>query len=422
MRIAVALLCLLVFSRCSAEKDETAPDSSKTTVQTGADVLVSSGFASLAGKRVGLIANQTSVQAGSHLVDLFQSAPEVELTAIFAPEHGFQGRVEAGQKVQSDSSQRIPVFSLYGETRSPSAEMLENIDVLVFDIQDVGARFYTYISTMGYAMQAAAQNDIEFVVLDRPNPLGGNLVEGLIREEDASSFVSLFPIPAVHGLTVAELARMIKGEQMLSGLESLKLTTIRMDGWERDMQWPDTNLPWIPTSPNIPNFLSALIYPGTCLLEATNINEGRGTDKPFMVFGSPDMDPVAIVSQLNNSRLPGVRFDTLTYTPISIPGVAASPRHMDTELIGVEIKITNRAILNPHATGVHILTAIRDHSHNNDFVETVNSRWLKLLSGSDSILNGLASDFNADQITAAWEDDVDTFRALREQYLLYDAN
>ena len=419
MRAVLAILVACLFGSCTNDSDRTSEDDFPEIVQTGADVLAKSGFTHLDGKRVGLIANQTTVQGGRHLVDLMQASGNVQLAAIFAPEHGFRGEAEAGQKVLSDSTTRIPVFSLYGENRAPTPEMLKGIDVLVFDIQDVGARFYTYISTMGSAMQAAAEHGLEFVVLDRPNPLGGELVEGFIRQQDAVSFVSFYPIPAVHGLTVGELASMIKGEEMLDGLNDLKLSVVEMTGWNRSMQWPDTGLEWIPTSPNIPNFETALIYPGTCLLEATPINEGRGTSTPFLVFGAPDVDAQGVIDQLRRSKLQGVTFDTLTYVPRSIPGVALTPRHLDQKLEGVRIHISDRESVKPHSIGVHVLTAIRDNYLADSLVPVINDRWLKLLSGSDSLRAGLAAGLSAESISEQWQPDVAAFKEQRSDYLLY---
>src|SRR5512145_2098379 len=230
------------------------PAGPSSLIVTGAEALARSGFAALAGKRVGLITNQTGRVGTEHLADLLSKAPNVRLTAILAPEHGFRGEAEAGAKVGAsiDARTGVAVFSLYGATNKPTRQMLRNIDVLVFDIQDVGVRFYTYISTMGLAMQAAAEARIPFVVLDRPNPLGGDYVSGFVLEPALASFVGQYPIPIVHGMTVGELARMIKGERWLKGLDRLELTVVPLDGWRRAMCWPDLQRPWVPTSPNIP--------------------------------------------------------------------------------------------------------------------------------------------------------------------------
>ena len=227
----------------------------------------------------------------------------------------FAGQVEAGKSVRDgvDPATGIPVFSLYGGSRKPSRAMLRGVDILVFDIQDIGARFYTYISTMGLAMQAAAEAGIPFVVLDRPNPLGGNYVSGFVREDGLTSFVGQYPIPIIHGLTVAELATMIKGERWLDGLTRLELQIMKMDGWRRDMRWPSTGLSWVATSPNIPTYETALVYPGVGILgETLLVNEGRGTPAPFTVFGAPWLDSRRMAGQLDALALPGVSFEVGT--------------------------------------------------------------------------------------------------------------
>src|SRR5262245_2201020 len=254
--IVLGILCTSAMARPSSSQSA-APTQ---PIATGAEVLEASGFAALAGKRVGLITNHTGLVRGEHLADLLHKAPNVKLTAIFAPEHGFRGTAEAGAKVRDnvDAKTGVPVFSLYGASRKPTPQMLRNVDVLVFDIQDVGARFYTYIATMGLAMQAAAAARIPFLVLDRPNPLGGDYVSGFVLEPALRSFVGQYPIPIVHGLTVGELARMIQGEKWLEGLDTLELSLVQMRGWRRSMRWPQTGRTWVATSPNIPTFEAAL--------------------------------------------------------------------------------------------------------------------------------------------------------------------
>jgi len=297
-------------------------------VIVGAEVLLARQFAPLAGKRVGLIANQTSLANGSHLADLLKAAPGVTLAAILAPEHGFRGAIEAGASVRHaiDEKTGVPVWSLYGRARKPTPAMLRGIDALLFDVQDIGARFYTYISTLGLAMQAAAAAKIPFIVLDRPNPLGGDYVAGFVLEGSLRSFVGQYPIPIVHGLTVGEIARMIKGEAWLEGLQQLDLEVVKMENWQRTMRWPETQLAWVPTSPNIPTFQSALLYPGIGLVGETNVNEGRGTATPFAVFGAPWLAAPRLMAQLERTPLAGVRFEAASYVPVSIPGVAKRPR------------------------------------------------------------------------------------------------
>src|SRR5699024_1617779 len=252
----------------------------ESIVKTGAKVLVENGFKSLEGKNVGLITNYTAMVDNQHIADLMNEAPNVNLIALFGPEHGIRGDDNTG--FQTDKSTGLPVHSLYGEHRKPTAAMLKDIDVLVFDIQDIGPRFYTYISTMGLAMEAAAENNISFLVLDRPNPLGGEVASGFVLEPEFKSFIGYFPIPVTHGLTVGELAIMAKKEGTLEGVDNLDLSVIKMEGWHRDMLWPDTGLTFVGPSPNMPDFSTALIYPGACFWEAVKGSEGRGTPLPFM--------------------------------------------------------------------------------------------------------------------------------------------
>src|SRR5689334_23018231 len=277
-------------------------------VVVGAEVLLASGFANLAGKRVGLIANQTSLAGGSHLADLLKAAPGVTLAAILAPEHGLRGANGAGAKVSHaiDDKTGVPVWSLYGRSRKPTPSMLRGIDALVFDVQDIGARFYTYISTLGLAMQAAAAANIPFLVLDRPNPLGGEYVSGFVLEPALRSFVGQYPIPIVHGMTVGELAGMIKGERWLEGLDTLELSLVQMRGWRRSMRWPQTGRTWVATSPNIPTFEAALVYPGIGIVGEAEVSEGRGTPTPFSLFAAPWLDAGRATAKLTALSLPGV--------------------------------------------------------------------------------------------------------------------
>ena len=323
--------------------------SNHSVIATGADVLLRSGFAALDGKRVGLITNQTGRVGDRHLVDLIAEAENVRLTAIFAPEHGFRGSVEAGEKVADriDKKTGVEVHSLYGATRKPTPAMLRDVDVLVFDIQDIGVRFYTYISTMGLAMQAAAAQRIPFLVLDRPNPLGGHYVSGFVLNSRYTSFVGQYPIPIAHGLTVGELALMIKGEGWLSGLDELDLVIGKMEGWRRDMRWPDFVREWVATSPNIPSYESALLYPGIGIVGETAVNEGRGTEAPFTRFGAPWLDAEEMARRMMSLGLPGVRFEAMVYTPRSIAGVATNPRYLNERVKAVRVIVTDTGAVTP---------------------------------------------------------------------------
>ena len=391
-------------------------------VKTGAHVIMEDGFHLLGGRRVGLIVNHTALVDSVHLIDLIAQAPNVELGALFGPEHGLRGMEDAGEQVTYGVDERtgVPVYSLYGNTRRPTQEMLEGLDVLVFDIQDIGARFYTYISTMGLAMQSAAEFDIPFIVLDRPNPLGGTLVSGYLCEPEYESFVGQYPIPIIHGLTVGELARMIKGNDMLPGLESLDLTIVGLRNWRRDMLWPDTGLPWVPTSPNIPDFETALIYPGMCLFEGTGASEGRGTYAPFKQIGAPGADSESLVSTLNRHVLAGVSFEEATFTPRSLEGMSSYPKLLDTPLQGIRLTVTDRSTFRPLDTGIYILHAFYHQASVSTQNTFFNQAWLSTLSGTTRLYEMMTAGATPEEIISSWEEEEDAFRRARRPYLLYE--
>ncbi len=391
-------------------------------VKTGADKLHAQGFGLLAGRRVGLITNHTGRVGGQHLVDVLAVADGVKLTAILAPEHGFRGAVEAGQKIRDDvdAKTRAPIFSLYGATRKPTPEMLADVDVLVFDIQDIGARFYTYISTMGLAMQAAAAARIPFIVLDRPNPLGGAYVDGFVLDRALRTFVGQYPIPIVHGMTVGELARMIKGERYLDGLERLELDVITVERWRRAMRWPATGLTWVPTSPNIPTFQSALVYPGVGMVGELAVNEGRGTPTPFQLFGAPWLDGVRVARRLDGLKLAGVAFEAHTYVPRAIAGVAAKPRFVGQEMVGVRIIVTDVDQVRPLEIGMHAMATIVAEAKAKAIAPIYGGeKMFHAIAGSKRLHAMLESGAGGSAIIGTWQGEVQAFTTRREAYLLY---
>ncbi|MCY4158797.1 MAG: DUF1343 domain-containing protein [Bacteroidetes bacterium] len=408
------ILGLLIFSL-----DDTLVFAQKTPVRTGIEVLVESDFEQLAGNTVGLIVNHTALHEGGHLINLVHAAPNVTLGAIFGPEHGLRGTVEDGEAVKDgvDQLTGAPVYSLYGANKRPTMEMLSGLDLLVFDIQDVGSRFYTFISTMGLSMQSAAEAGIPFIVLDRPNPLSGTYVSGFVLEPDQQSFVGQFSIPIAHGLTVGELAKMIKGEALLPGLDSLDLQVISMEGWARDMQWPDTGHSWVPTSPNIPNFETALVYPGTCFFEATSGSEGRGTLNPFLQVGAVGVDGDAIAAVLNEKSLPGVYFEVAEFTPEPLTSMDSAPKLNGQAIRGLGIRITDRQSYQPVETGIHILHAYY-HAVSDPDEFLTRKEWLGKLSGTDR-LAGMLISVTPEEIIASWQEDVADFSQRSENYYLY---
>lgn len=422
------LACLPLWVACAAPDRPDglpAPTAQADTVEAtmspwrpGAAVAAADTFAVLRGQRVGLIGNHTSTVGDRHLADLLHEAPDVTLTALFGPEHGLRGTADAGTSVADgrDPDTGVPIYSLYGDTRRPTPAMLAEVDVLVFDMQDVGARFYTYISTMGLAMQAAAEADLPFVVLDRPNPLGGTYVSGFVLEDEQRSFVGQYPIPTAHGLTTGEVATMIQGEAWLEGLDNLSLMVVPMAGWQRNQRWDALETPWTPPSPNIPDAETALLYPGTCFIEATAASEGRGTDAPFRLIGHPDLDGAALAADLSSRALPGVAVTAASFTPSSRPG-ASAPKHEGVSVEGIELRVTNADSLDAVALGVHLLEALLSHG-GAEMLER--PTWLDRLAGTPRLREALENGIPSEAIIAAWDNEVAEFEDARSAYLLYD--
>ena len=371
------------------------------------------------GKRIGIITNHTAYNAlGQHIINVFSKMPDVRLTALFGPEHGIRGMKVAGQEIddQIDSVLHIPIYSLYGNTHKPTPEMLANTDILVFDIQDVGARFYTYISTLSMVMESAAENRKTIIVLDRPNPITGVYVEGNILDPRFSSFVGLHPIPVRHGMTIGELAKMFNEEGWLKNRIRADLIIVPLQNWKRSMWYDQTGLKWIPPSPNIPDLTVATAYPGTCLFEGTNISEGRGTYEPFLKIGAPwfDLDSLHLTSK--NFHLPGVRFNPVRFVPISIPAMAVQPKFQDQNLSGVEVEITDRDKFQAYLSGIALVKHLYE-SGSSQF------RWEEShfdhLCGTDLIRNFIVSGKTIEEIKKWLEENIQPFYKIRSKYLLY---
>lgn len=390
-------------------------------VQTGAEMMQRNGFASLEGHRVGLVTNHTAVVGNQHLIDALFDNPKIKLVALFGPEHGLRGEADAGAKVGDsiDARTGVPVYSLYGSNRQPTPKQLEGCDILVYDIQDIGARFYTYISTLGLCMQSAAKAHIPFLILDRPNPLGGQQVSGYIREDKYESFVGQYPVPIQYGLTAGELAQMIQGEKWVPGLEALDLRIEKVKGWRRGDLFPRTGLSWVAPSPNIPDFETALVYPGSCLFEAVYASEGRGTEKPFLTLGAPYLDSAEAAKRLNAAHLPGVVVSAMPFTPRSIKGMSESPRFQDRPLHGIQISVTDPAAVRPVELGIHLVTEFFRQTKGLDRVRFFNSSWMAKLAGTSRLEADLSVGKSPEHIIASWQFEVEQFRQKREPYLLY---
>jgi uncharacterized protein YbbC (DUF1343 family) len=384
-------------------------------VRPGLEILVADPPGVLEGKRVGLITNHTAIdRRGTSAIDLLNVAEDFELVALYSPEHGIRG-IETGPVASTiDERTGLPIHSLYGETRHPTPEMLEGVEALVFDIQDIGTRQYTYISTMALAMQAAAKKGIPLVVLDRPNPIGGVAVEGNILEPAFSTFVGIYPIPVRHGMTVGELARLFDEEFGIGA----DLTVVPVEGWRRNMWFDETGLPWVNPSPNIRRLEAAIHYPGTVFFEATNLSEGRGTDLPFEQTGAPWLDAEAIAAEMNRMQLAGVRFEAVRFP------VSADARKFPGEtLSGVRLVLTDREVYQPVRASLLLIDAIR-RRHPDEFEwRGTNVREPHLLTierhgGTDRLRRAFEAGTLRD-LLREWEQDEARFRAQRQPYLLY---
>jgi uncharacterized protein YbbC (DUF1343 family) len=384
------------------------------SVKPGNDVLVERHLSLLEGKRIGVITNHTGrLSDGRYLVDVLLEK-RITIVALFGPEHGIRGEAAAGEKLDDTKDEKtgIPVFSLYGPTRKPTPAMLENVDVLVYDIQDVGARFYTYISTMGLAMEAAAERGIPFIVADRPNPLGGDLIDGPVMEDSLTSFVGMYRLPVVYGLTCGELANMINGEGWLGNGKTCQLTVIRMEGWSRAMRWEATGLTWIPPSPNIPTPAVALVYPATCIIEATNISEGRGTENPFATIGAPFINAAVLADAMSRLGLQGVQFHPATFTPgtSKFKGIPCS---------GITLEVTDPLRYRPSYTALSLLHQTR--SLYPDKFTLSRSSFLRLM-GSEQVYNGFIRQDSPGKIEEGWSENLRKYRARSAPYRLYQAD
>lgn len=382
-------------------------------MKLGLDVFLEKEFQKFTGKRVGLITNMTGVNKRLITsIDLFHEHPGINLVALYGPEHGIRGDAKEGQRVESsiDPSTKLPVYSLYGETRRPNKEMLDAVDVIVFDLQDIGARYYTYIYTMAYVMEACAEHGKHFVVLDRPNPISGERMEGNLVEEDVRSFVGLLPIPNRHGMTVAELALLYKNE---FGYKC-ELTVVPMQGWKRHMYFDDTNLFWVPPSPNATNIDMNILYPGTCLIEGTNLSEGRGTTKPFEWIGAPFIDGQKLAKAFNNKNVSGILARPTSFIP-------TYQKHKDKTCGGIQLHVVDRNELNSLKTGILLLeTIVEMYPNDFDFRENENGKYfIDLLAGTkklkEYILNGTSMEF-----IGSYQDQLEDFKQLKELYHLYN--
>jgi uncharacterized protein YbbC (DUF1343 family) len=373
-------------------------------VQTGIDVLVSEKFIPLVGLRVGLITNHSGLDsAGRRTIDLLHQAPEVKLVCIFVPEHGLFGNEDNKILSAKEPQTGLPVYSLFGDTMHPTEEMLKGLDAIVFDVQDAGVRFYTYITTMGYAMEAAARKGIVFYVLDRPNPINGSQVQGPVMDRDLKSFTGHFPMPVRHGMTVGELAEMFNEENGIG----VKLNVIKMLGYKRTDWYDETGLQWVNPSPNLRTLTEAILYPGVAMVEGANVSVGRGTSRPFELFGAPWVNEKELASYLNGRNIQGVRF-------IPIDFISSNNPFREEWCHGVRIILVDRKVLDSAALGVEIASALYKLYPDRFLLDKI----LPMV-GSRSVLQAIKEGQDPNSIVLSWQEPLEQFLRIRSKYLLY---
>lgn len=383
----------------------------KPRVKTGLQLLVEEGFQRVAGKRIGVVTNHTSVTADfRHVVDLLYKRFGLDVKAIFSPEHGFRGSVADGASVKNsvDVKTGIPIYSLYGPRLEPPRKVLEKLDLIIYDIQDVGVRFYTYISTLFHVLKSAGKVGVRVLVLDRPNPVTGVHVEGPMLEPSFRSFVGIWTVPVRYGLTAGELANLFNEEAELRAC----VEVLKMNGWRRGMWFDETGLPWVPPSPNMPSLSTATVYPGTCLLEGTNVSEGRGTAKPFEVVGAPWVDEYRVIEELESLPLRGFRLRPSAFTP-------RFGKYEGELCHGFQIYVTDRDEFKPVKFGMAVIWVIRRlFAESFRFTKSGGRYYFDLLAGSDKPRRLIMENRGFEELAKLCED-ISSFEKLRRKYFLY---
>jgi len=426
MKIKFFILSFFIFSSCAKQtqvpqsihqiqniNEEQKTRINLSPVKLGLDILLDEKIQLIKNKNIGLVTNNSGRDfKGTSNYERLMRTKDVTLKVIFSPEHGLFGEAAAGEKVNYDGQiKTLPkVVSLYGKNRKPTDIQLEGLDIIIYDIQDIGARFYTYISTLGLVMESAAKSNIKVLVLDRPNPLTGNKIEGPTLDLKYQTFVGYYPIPTRYGLTVGELALMINNEKWIEYQPELEI--VKMRGWTKDLWYDETKLPWTKPSPNIPDLNTAIIYPGVCLLEATNVSEGRGTQKPFKKFGAPWINKQEISQELNNLNLPGVVFKPITFIPTPIKGMSNNPKYKNQVCHGAEIILTDRDKFLSVATGMNIIKIISEKYPSK---LKIKNSGMNRLWGNAEFLNQLQTkDLNQFSIP------IQNYNQIAKKYFLYE--
>ena len=388
------------------------------TVRIGIERLIEEDRSLVAGARVALVSNPASIDRGfRHAAEVLGDDPRIELAALFGPQHGFRSDLQDNMietPHARDERRRIPIYSLYSETREPTPEMLRDIDVLVVDLQDVGTRVYTYIYTMANCMRAAARHGVRVVVCDRPNPVGGLAIEGTILRPECVSFVGQFPIPLRHGMTIGELARLFNQEFSIGAA----LDVVRLDGWQRRMYFDETGLPWVIPSPNLPTLDSTIVYPGAVLFEGTMLSEGRGTTRPFELIGAPWIDGESLASAMNARGLPGVHFRATFFEP-------TFQKHAKQTCGGCQLHVTDRSAFQPVRTAVELIDGFKRQNPSafawrQPPYEYEHDKWpIDILYGSDELRTTIDSGGDLSPLIASWKAAEEAFRKTRDKYLIY---
>ena len=416
-------LIILTLSNCTAptDKSESGSPVVDQPVIVGADRLLSEFSHLIKGRKVALVSNHTGLLSdGTHLADTLYNYPDAELIVLFGMHFNIRSNdysLPRDEEKDIDPETGLTKYSLYGECHKPTPEMLKGVEVIVFDIQEVGARFYEHINILGFVMEAASENDIEVVVLDRPNPITGLKMDGFITDDEfLYGFGAFGKVPVIHGMTMGELARLYNGEKMLIGERQVKLHVIEMQGWKRSMWYSQTGLKWIKPSPNLPTFESLLTYTGTCLFEGINVSEGRGTEKPFQYIGAPWIDHEQAVSLLNELDLKGVVFDAITFIPEKMPFHGQPPYLAGEECNGIYVNIQDRNQFEPYKAGIAMVWVI--NKLHPDMMEW-NERTMNRLIGTRRLEKMIREGAHPSVIFASWEKELTKFKEMSKAYLLY---
>jgi uncharacterized protein YbbC (DUF1343 family) len=410
--LSLFFISTIVFLLFFPGKTSLAPES---RVELGNEVFVNDFPSELQGKSLGLVINHTSVlPPGKPLVQALLEK-EQKIRAIFSPEHGFSGTEEAGTEVKDSKLKDIMIYSLYEENKKPTPEQVRGIDAFVYDIQDVGTRFYTYITTLKYVLEAAAEAQIPVYVLDRPNPAGGLIIEGPLLRPEYESFIGALPIPVRYSLTPGELAMMMKGEGWVPRKSDLQV--IKMKNWRRDYFWEDTGLPWIPPSPNMPTPETAIIYPGSSVLGTMRLNEGRGTPHPFLQFGAPWLDPSPLIEKLNGGEQFGIELEAVDYTPRSLPGIALHPLYKNKICHGIRVRILQKEKFFPLRFSYEIIKALKNQEQ---YKLSAPSNYLNMIFGSNLLSYYIEGKISYESLVSQVEKEEKLFRQKRLRYLLYE--